>query len=154
MPKATNQAAQQRLVQEHDELEAMIGDLRTWLAEVAELGIPHFGELGSRLRPLRDKLCEHFAHEEAGGYLADAVAVAPELVTTVDELLAQHDVFKNRLDALICRLRESEVPFDCWQAACETFESLCADIARHEQTEMEIQIGPGNSNVAATNSNG
>lgn len=152
MPKATNQPQLQQLAREHEELAVMISDLRSWLAEVAELGIPHFGELGTRLQPLCDKLREHFAHEEANGYLADVIAADPRLTSNVNQLLAQHAVFRNRLETLIRRLRDSETPFDSWQTACEEFESLCADIARHEQNETAMQITASQANTVATDS--
>ncbi len=152
MSKAPNQLDAPRLAREHDELTVMIKDLQSWLADVAELGIPHFGELSSRLQPLHDKLCEHFAHEEEEGVLTHAGAAAPDISGEARELRAEHEGFMDRLDALIRRLRDSETPFDSWQTACEMFESLCADLARHEQREMSLQVGGGDGPASSSQS--
>ena len=42
-----------------------IDELRQWMREVRQLGIPHFGETATRLRQIRDQLVQHFQREEA-----------------------------------------------------------------------------------------
>lgn len=128
----------ERYSQEHDHLTTRIAELREWISEVSELGIPHFAELGSRLRPLLEELNAHFEHEEQRGYLAGAIERVPQFIDDVDELLLQHSQFRNQLHALICRLGEYEPPFSSWQQACAEFEDVLAEIERHERRETSI----------------
>ena len=138
MADGTKKNAAAMLDQEHDELNVMISDLRSWLADIAELGVPHFGELSTRLRPLHEKLCEHFDHEEEHGLLSEA-GDTPELSTAACELLKQHEQLRTELRDLINLLRDSETPFVSWQIACETFEGLCEVLAQHELAEMKVR---------------
>ena len=45
-------------------ISACIDELRQWMNEVSQLGIPHFGETAMRLGPLRSGLVDHFACED------------------------------------------------------------------------------------------
>lgn len=126
------------LLGEHRELMAHINELREWVKEVGDYGRPRFGELGNRLEPLRDELLQHFAEEEEGGYLAEALAQEPRFAREAEELKLQHAEFQGDLNAFIERLHESEPPFESWQRACSDFEDILARIRRHEGRETAI----------------
>ena len=49
---------------EDRDLEACIDQVRDWMHQVAQLGVPHFGETATRLRPLRERLVTHFERED------------------------------------------------------------------------------------------
>jgi len=144
------QAIYEAMLAEHRELMHKINDLRAWFEQVGEYGRPRFGELGTRLQPLRDELQQHFQEEEAGGYLAEALAVAPRFGREADELRQQHAGFLNGLDSLIGRLGELEPPFSGWTQARTEFEAILTKIREHEGRETAIvqaafgdDIGPG-----------
>lgn len=52
------------LKREHTCLNQEISRWREWWAELCEIGLPHFGEMGDRVAHLRDHLINHFKHEE------------------------------------------------------------------------------------------
>lgn len=135
---ATQKQQWSMMLQEHRRLMKEITDLRAWIDEVSELGIPHFGELGTKLQPVRDTFSQHFEAEEVGGYLAEALAVAPRFRDEAEELRLQHTEFLERFDQLICRLHECEPPFTSWQQACEELDALLTDIKNHEGRENAI----------------
>ena len=65
-------------LQEHRDLMRTVTSLRQWSYELAELGIPKYDEMAWRVRELRERLADHFAHEEHGGYLSGPLASAPQ----------------------------------------------------------------------------
>ena len=146
MSDISNTPDPDRIDQEHDHLIAMITELRSWQADVSELGMPRFGEMSTRLQLLAERLDEHFSHEEA---LRRATSCAAD---EIDVIVDEHQAIRNECEALIRRLHDSETPFSSWQAACEEFEALCARLARHEQHEIELQKSAVNGSRSATES--
>ncbi|MEZ6063681.1 MAG: hemerythrin domain-containing protein [Planctomycetaceae bacterium] len=138
MTETAMQRDLRRFAQEHSHLKSGITDLRSWIDEVSELGIPHFGEMGDRMKPLYAELCEHFAHEEVRGFLAEAIALLPHLSDDADDLRIEHSRLLTALDALICRLQESPPPFESWQRACQDLNEILDALNTHEHKEMEI----------------
>ena len=124
-----------KLLSEHHELLEHICSIRDWVGGVTELGTPRFGELGSRLIPLREDLALHFAEEESGRYSEEAPFDTSEKML---ELREQHQEILQQLDLLIGRLRAKEPEFRSWQAAVERVESLIADICHHERHETSV----------------
>ena len=43
----------------------MVDEIQSWIADVTEWGVPHFGEFGYRLRCYRDTLAAEFADDGA-----------------------------------------------------------------------------------------
>lgn len=126
------------MLEEHHQVMRRITQIRTWCLELEQFGLPKFGELAMRVEGLRDLLAEHFAEEEKDGYLASALAIAPQYTRQAQELQAQHGHVLERLNDYINRLNESEPPFKSWQQACEEFEMVVADLRQHERSENEI----------------
>ncbi|MCA9013351.1 MAG: hypothetical protein KDB01_26560 [Planctomycetaceae bacterium] len=124
-----------KLLSEHHELLEHICSVRDWVGGVTELGMPRFGELGSRLIPLREELALHFAEEESGRYSEEAPFDTREKMV---ELREQHQEILHQLDLLIGSLRAKEPEFRSWQAAVERVESLIADICHHERQETTV----------------
>jgi hypothetical protein len=120
---------------EHRDLMHRVSHLRGWWNEVAELGMPRFGELASRLVELRDILADHFRREEQGGYMTPALSAAPQLARQVSELQSQHEVLLERIDDLVSRLRCCDPAFPGWQVAKEEFEEILSDLREHEVAE-------------------
>ena len=88
--KSIEDQAWKSMLEDHRELMQQITDVREWAKQVSDFGVPHFGELGSRLQPLRDALAKHFQEEEAGGYLSEVLAIAPRYSREADKLQQQH----------------------------------------------------------------
>lgn len=126
------------LLEDHLVLRRRIAEMRQWWAELDELGLPKFGEMGTRLEELRDLLAEHFADEERDGYLAAALAAAPRFSRKAEELREQHGQFLEDLNNFINRLKASECGFTCWHEARDEFEAFIQRLGEHDRAENEI----------------
>jgi len=122
----------------HQTLTRRIAELRKWWSELDALGDRKFGEMAFRVQELRDLLAEHFEEEERDGYLASALAVAPQFSAQAADLCSQHPQFLDRLDNLIGRVRDSEPRSDYWRTARDELEQFLADLRRHERSENAI----------------
>jgi hypothetical protein len=131
-------ASSSELAAEHEHVREMIGGLRAWWRELDELGQPRFGEMGTRVAELEEHLKRHFAAEEQGGYMAEPLKVAPHLTDQAGQLLAEHAVMLNGLDALRGRLCRCQPDFQCWSDARQALEQLVARLQRHEHAENQI----------------
>jgi len=127
-----------QLVEEHRQLTRHIQGEQQWFEEVRQLGKPSFGELGSRLRGLRDKLADHFSHEEAveqaaanRGDCKASPAVIAELKTVHGQLLA-------RLDAVIARASGNSENYDFWGEAATESSEVFKDLHAHETDELNL----------------
>lgn len=125
----------ERLLSDHRDLLQSICGIRDWTRAVTEWGMPRFGELGSRLAPLRDSLALHFSDEESGNYFRILPGRDAQAVKAPHE---QHQQFLDRLDKLIAALRAPEPEYHSWQVAVEQVESLINDICDHEQQEAAV----------------
>ncbi len=126
------------LLAEHRALLTQISELREWAAAVGEHGIPRFGEMGTRMEQLRDRLRTHFEEEEKGGYLSPIVEIAPRFAGEIEELGGQHTELLQTVDRFIARLHETEPPFASWQQAMREFEEFIVALRQHEGRENTI----------------
>ena len=124
---------------EDRELESSIDAVRDWMQEVSQLGIPHFGETATRLRPMRARLEVHFAHEDE--MVTQLAELYPPSSPEIDAVRRQsdrdHSRLLERLDGLIDRLDQTEPPFASWQAAMEEVELFVDVLEQHEDQESE-----------------
>ncbi len=126
--------------QEEDrELETRIDEVRDWMLEVNQLGIPHFGETATRLRPLRERLFIHFGREnELISQLANFYpASSPEIEAVRKQSIADHDQLLSRLENLIDRLNLPEPPFQSWTEAMDEVSMFVDAIEQHEDRESD-----------------
>ena len=134
--------------QEEDRsLENDIDQVRDWMGEVNQLGIPHFGETATRLGPLRRRLVEHFEHEDAmiAELAKSYLPTSPEMNGVREQASRDHQQLLARLDDLIQRLSQSEPPFESWQAATDEVELFVEQLEQHEdhETDMIELLMPG-----------
>jgi hypothetical protein len=123
----------------HEVLRKQIADLRQFWSEVSQLGQgPKYEEMGGRVKRLRDILADHFASEERGGYLADAVNTAPRLSESAKTLESQHAEFLKTLDRFIGRLANCESAYHCWEDVGAEFEDFMQRLDQHEADEMSL----------------
>ena len=124
---------------EDREMDSCISDLRAWMNEVNQLGIPHFGEAADRLTSLRVRMLEHFEREDQiverlAGHFADS---DPSLKTLQEASLRDHQRILQRLDALMERLSQLEPPFESWVAAMGEIEGFVGGLHQHEREESD-----------------
>lgn len=122
----------------HTALRESLSEIKDWVSGTSDFGIPHFGELGTRLLSLKRVLSRHFCEEEAGGFLKEPLEIAPRFQREAEVLLKQHGDLTQRIDHLSSQLQCSENPFASWQEAVEIFDALIADIEEHERHETAI----------------
>ena len=126
------------LLAEHRELMRKVAELRQWWEQLDELGSPRFGEMGDRLSELREVLATHFADEEEGGYLASALAVAPQFSERAAQLQKQHAEFLQTLERIIADLKAPEPRCQGWNEARLRVEKFLAQLRQHEAAENAI----------------
>ena len=143
-------ASLRTFLEEHQNLTRRIAGLRKWLSELDALGARKFGEMAFRVQELRDLLAEHFQEEERDGYLASALAIAPQFTAQAADLCQEHPQFLDRLDNLIARVRDSEPPSDYWRTARDELKQLFADLRRHERSENAIVQNAFHDDVGTT----
>ena len=134
---------------EDRELELRINELREWMGEVSQLGIPHFGETATRLGQVRERLVQHFEREdemvtELASLYPDS---SPEIASIRKQSSRDHSLLLSRLDDLSKRLSELEPPFESWQQAMQDVEFFVDTLEQHEDRESEsvmmlMPIGP------------
>lgn len=137
-PGVPENRSSSKLLAEHRELMKRVADVVKWWTELEQIGIPHYHEMGTRLEALRHHLAEHMAEEEKGGYLAEALEVAPRFSREAEELRLQHAEILQAFDDFIGRLMEKEPPFASWQEVRDEFDTLMNTVRQHERRENAI----------------
>lgn len=97
-----------------------------------------FAGLRDCLQSLREYLGTHFAQEERGGFLEEAVARMPRLGSAVSGLVAQHPVLLTELDGIIASLPSSLESAAAWQHVGKAYADFAARIAAHERRENAV----------------
>jgi hypothetical protein len=93
-------------------------------------------EVSTMLAQLGDDLVKHFALEENGGYFADALLHAPQLISKANALLAQHPKMCMQAKDLVRELTDSrQVGESWWSRTTDLFHAFRDEIARHEKQE-------------------
>ncbi len=88
------------------------------------------------LGQLGDRLVKHFTCEEDGGYFADALLHAPQLVSKANALLAQHPKMCTQAKSLAVDLQASRVAsVDWWAHTAALFRAFRDELLRHEKQE-------------------
>jgi hypothetical protein len=118
---------------------ACLDELRDWMNEVSQLGIPHFGETATRLRPLRQRLIHHFAVEDEMIEKFAARRGTTRPGTDGPHLCSsrEHEQLLQRLDDMLSRLAQPDPPFASWQAAMNEVEQFVDLLEEHESRESE-----------------
>ncbi len=92
--------------------------------------------IADTLRELDVLLRDHFKNEESAGGLAATISPsAPQLISRVDALNAQHAIFLRTVQSL---LRESQAVQDAQQNLVQNVQHLIHDLEEHEQAETKL----------------
>ena len=121
------------------ELSTCLEEIRDWMSEVNQLGIPHFGETASKLQPLRASLRTHFEREDR---MLEKLAefyppTSPEVQAFQRQTSIDHHSLLVRLDDLHSRLKEIDPPFDSWTAAMDEVDVFFDAMEQHELQESD-----------------
>ncbi|MEK6236132.1 MAG: hemerythrin domain-containing protein [Planctomycetales bacterium] len=94
--------------------------------------------ISDQLADLRPHLTRHFAFEERGGYLCEALEVAPRYSEEAAELQGQHAVFLKQLAEIEGRVRDFPFGRESWNAIQDAFEDFLATMSEHEHRENAL----------------
>ena len=134
--------------EEHQRLDIFSDQLRKWAYEIAQIGIPHFGETADKLTQLRVRLVEHFAREDQiGRQLANDPEFPSLEVNPTHPQAADHADLLQQLDSLTARLNQTEPPFDSWEQAFQEVERLMDAIDQHEAREVALIVASSRQDV-------
>lgn len=99
------------------------------------------------LRNMREELAHHFAEEEAGGCMDEAVSRCPRLAAEVQRIEAEHPELLAQLDGLIVEAADVEKSVKHRVAFENAFDNLSRQIHAHEAAENAILRQGFGSNV-------
>lgn len=101
-------------------------------------------ELAGELKHLRENLARHFAEEDEGGCLEEAVARCPNLGHDADRLEAEHPLLLDQLDQLIDRLLEADSKELLRTEVHQQYADFVSRLRAHERSENHLlQCGFG-----------
>ena len=136
---------------EHRDLFHLMHSVQSRFATAGLRGSPspeHRADVLESLHHLREHLGDHFAQEELGGFLEEAMTRMPRLSAAVRSIVAQHPALLAELDRVIDELTIVEksggfaAKAKSWSAAVHAFEAFAAHMAAHERSEnMVVQEG-------------
>jgi hemerythrin-like domain-containing protein len=94
--------------------------------------------LGDAIRRLQRHLETHFAHEECGGWLEEAVACAPHLAGRLTKLEREHGVLRKQMAELIEAAKALErAPGDSTEFRV-AFDQFATRLLQHESDEERM----------------
>lgn len=123
---------------EHREMRQLVHRLRdavnrnrSWSREVAR-------EAVRAVEAMRTHLRHHFAQEEEGGYLEQALAMAPRFSDEAQVLLAQHASMLKRIDEVAEVARGAVEDAELWPQLKLQVKDLLRNLIAHESAENRI----------------
>lgn len=122
------------IAEEHESLANLYAQILHTLEAAPRQALPAM----SLLDDLVERLLDHFAHEEQGGYYSHIVELAPWRASTVDELKRQHAVLL-RLVVRIARMAQLADKSNAWsEVVHEDFAEFLRRVVEHEAQENRL----------------
>ncbi|HEV7223575.1 MAG TPA: hemerythrin domain-containing protein [Pirellulales bacterium] len=119
---------------EHREMRHLLQTVRNLLGPQH----PWSPEAVEALIALQNHMRHHFSQEEEGGYLEEALAVAPRFSGQANMLLKQHPELLERVDHVVDLARHSGGAPEAWEKLRQEAESLFSALVAHEGGENQI----------------
>jgi hypothetical protein len=91
-----------------------------------------------RLGGLLDHIQAHFAQEEEGGYLEEAISLVPQIASQAAQLERQHAPLLNSLRGIVERAKTAARDAERWCRVHSDFEAFCKDLLAHEAAESRL----------------
>jgi hypothetical protein len=127
------------LLAEHRRLHRLIQQART---SIVQSGGPDgestFANVAHILRNLRSELEHHFAEEEAGGCLDEAVSRCPRLAQDARRVEAEHSDILAEVDRLIIQASDCDCHVETRIELQRDFDNLCRQLHAHERAENDL----------------
>lgn len=90
------------------------------------------------LSELRDQIERHFAQEEVGGYMEEALSRAPRFSAQVEALLKQHTELASGVNDVLARAKGSRDNPGNWKTLHADVQALLKKLKAHEAGENRI----------------
>ena len=119
---------------EHHELERLYASIRATLA--ARRG--DLEVVRSLFARLAERVKEHFASEETGGYFDEIIEIAPRLSGEADRLQHEHAELLEVAEQLADNIRHAQNSPIWWKAIRFDFESFIRRCEEHEAAENRL----------------
>lgn len=95
-------------------------------------------EFEQSLLDLKTNLQRHFAEEEQGGCLDQAVSLHPKLSPQLKHIEEEHPKLLTAVDRLLAQAKDARDTVQDRTALLADLDSLCRDLHAHEAAESEI----------------
>ena len=127
----------QHLQAEHHRLNRVLTEIGHRFLEINKSVVeqPILSGLIHRLEELLKELQNHFAEEEGGGCLDEAVARCPSVGPRTSELMQEHPKLAGRLENLIAAMKMGQGDGKEW---LRQFEGFATEIRVHECAENRV----------------
>jgi hemerythrin len=129
----------EHLLAEHRRLHGL---LRKSRAAIVQSGGPDRDatpeDIVRTLRFVRQELTEHFAQEEAGGCLDEAVSRCPRLAADAERITAEHGELLRSIESLSAKASECGRNTKERLAFEQAFDELCRQVHAHEAAENRL----------------
>jgi hypothetical protein len=127
------------LLAEHRRLHRLIQQTRDMIVQSGGPdGDSSYADVAKVLRNLRSELEQHFAEEEAGGCLEEAVSRCPRLSQDARRVEAEHPELLAEVDRLIVEASDCDCHVESRIALQRDFDNLCHELHAHESAENEL----------------
>lgn len=128
----------EHLLSQHRDLHARILALRAAFTPEEVPASPAAAEVRHLLLGLRDRLAEHFAQEEQGGFLEESIARMPRLSAAARGVVAEHPRLLAALDALLEHVPVRDIRPQEWSEARARFTDFADRLFAHERSEHAV----------------
>lgn len=129
----------ERALSEHRELRYRVREVRDVLAKLARHADAQTCErLCELLRSLQDYLAAHFAQEEKGGYLEEALSLVPTFTHEATVLEKQHGPLLDELGEVLKLAEHGLKDAKRVGQVCEAFVRFTKSLLAHEASENQI----------------
>ena len=127
----------EHLQAEHHRLNCALLEIRHQFAGLNRSTQPKngLGGLVERLEDLLRELRSHFAEEEAGGCIEEAVSRCPSVGPQAKDLMGEHPQLARALEQLLAAMKDREGNAEAWQ---KQFEAFAVDLWAHECAENRL----------------
>ena len=127
------------LIAEHRRLHSLLRQMR---AEIAHSVVPDeqpsFNGVARVLARLREELEQHFAQEEGGGCLDEAVSRCPRLAGEAKRIEAEHSQVLAEIDRLVAQTHKLPPTHPNQLALQREFDRLYQKLREHERAENTL----------------
>jgi iron-sulfur cluster repair protein YtfE (RIC family) len=124
-------------VAEHRELHAAVERIHKLLTDRpdGDATPEHVAEATRDIRELRDKLAQHFAQEEEGGYLEEAVGRFPQVALQAETLQRQHGTLLKLANLMLADAETGDKAPAVWRKLQADYDPFAKRLHAHEAAE-------------------